>query len=44
MKILFPIYKIKSPSYVAVHHLRGEGLCPKKIGRTYPHKLKLMNI
>ncbi len=26
-----PIYKIKSPSYVAIHHLRGEGLCPKKI-------------
>ncbi len=30
MKILFH-YKIKSPSYVAIHHLRGEGLCPKKI-------------
>lgn len=26
-----PIYKIKSPSYVAIHHLKGEGLCPKKI-------------
>lgn len=26
-----PIAKIKSPAYVAVHHLRGEGLNPKRI-------------
>lgn len=26
-----PIAKIKSPAYVAVHHIRGEGLNPKRI-------------
>lgn len=26
-----PIAKIKSPTYVAVHHIRGEGLNPKRI-------------
>lgn len=26
-----PISKIKSPAYVAVHHIRGEGLSPKRI-------------
>lgn len=26
-----PICKIKSPAYVAVHHIRGEGLNPKRI-------------
>lgn len=26
-----PVCKIKSPSYVAVHHIRGEGLSPKRI-------------
>lgn len=26
-----PICKIKSPAYVAVHHIRGEGLSPKRI-------------
>lgn len=26
-----PVCKIKSPAYVAVHHLRGEGLNPKRI-------------
>lgn len=26
-----PVAKIKSPSYVAVHHIRGEGLNPKRI-------------
>lgn len=26
-----PFCKIKSPSYVAVHHIRGEGLNPKRI-------------
>lgn len=26
-----PVCKIKSPAYVAVHHLRGEGLNPKRV-------------
>lgn len=26
-----PIAKVKSPAYVAVHHIRGEGLNPKRI-------------
>lgn len=26
-----PVAKIKSPAYVAVHHIRGEGLNPKRI-------------
>lgn len=26
-----PISKVKSPAYVAVHHIRGEGLNPKRI-------------
>lgn len=26
-----PVCKIKSPAYVAIHHLRGEGLNPKRI-------------
>lgn len=26
-----PICKIKSPAYVAVHHIKGEGLSPKRI-------------
>lgn len=26
-----PVSKIKSPAYVAVHHIRGEGLSPKRI-------------
>jgi T4 RnlA family RNA ligase len=26
-----PVCKIKSPAYVAVHHIRGEGLTPKRI-------------
>jgi T4 RnlA family RNA ligase len=26
-----PVCKIKSPTYVAVHHIRGEGLSPKRI-------------
>lgn len=26
-----PVCKVKSPSYVAVHHIRGEGLSPKRI-------------
>ena len=26
-----PICKVKSPAYVTVHHLRGEGLSPKRI-------------
>jgi T4 RnlA family RNA ligase len=26
-----PIAKIKSPAYVAVHHIRGEGLNPKRV-------------
>lgn len=26
-----PVCKIKSPAYVAVHHIRGEGLNPKRI-------------
>ena len=26
-----PICKIKSPAYVAVHHIKGEGLNPKRI-------------
>lgn len=28
-----PICKIKSPAYVAVHHIRGEGLNPKRISQ-----------
>lgn len=28
-----PVCKIKSPAYVAVHHLRGEGLNPKRISQ-----------
>lgn len=26
-----PVCKVKSPAYVAVHHIRGEGLSPKRI-------------
>lgn len=26
-----PLCKVKSPAYVAVHHIRGEGLSPKRI-------------
>ena len=26
-----PVCKVKSPAYVAVHHIRGEGLTPKRI-------------
>lgn len=26
-----PVAKVKSPAYVAVHHIRGEGLSPKRI-------------
>lgn len=26
-----PVCKVKSPAYVAIHHLRGEGLNPKRI-------------
>jgi len=28
-----PVCKIKSPTYVAVHHIRGEGLNPKRISQ-----------
>lgn len=28
-----PVCKIKSPAYVAVHHIRGEGLNPKRISQ-----------
>lgn len=28
-----PVCKIKSPAYVAVHHLRGEGLNPKRMAQ-----------
>lgn len=28
-----PVAKIKSPAYVAVHHIRGEGLNPKRISQ-----------
>ena len=28
-----PVCKIKSPCYVAVHHIRGEGLNPKRISQ-----------
>lgn len=30
---LYPVCKIKSPAYVAVHHIRGEGLNPKRISQ-----------
>lgn len=28
-----PVCKVKSPAYVAVHHIRGEGLTPKRIAQ-----------